>query len=171
MEQGRIIVYTGEGKGKTSAALGAIMRMLGKGGTVGLAQFLKGDMPSHERDALKRFGKQATVVTAGKNFFREEADRAMQTAYAEEGFFRAKELLRNGVDLLVLDEFNLALHYGLIKTEEAIMLLQRRAATHVIITGRNAPKAIMDMADTVSVIENVKHAYQKNMPAVEGVDW
>lgn len=170
-QQGHIIAYTGNGKGKTSAAIGAAVRMLGVGGTVLYVQFLKGAFESAERDFFTNT-PNVTVVTAGGGFFMNEEQRKEQEALARNGVGRVYDALaRTRYSLLILDEVNTALHERLLPLDAITRIIEERGAMHVILTGRNAPSAILDMADTVTEMREVAHAYAKGMPAVQGIDY
>ncbi|MFW5846066.1 MAG: cob(I)yrinic acid a,c-diamide adenosyltransferase [Planctomycetota bacterium] len=166
----RIIVHTGEGRGKTTAAVGTALRMLGHGGRVSLIHFIKG-RESGEAAALRRLG--ATVHVCGLGFTRSndnDADRSHAEAAAA-GMQLARAALAAGVDLLVLDEICGAMQAGLVAEQDLQALLAAAEdGQTVICTGRYASEALMARADTVSEIHNHKHALAAGIPAQAGVE-
>lgn len=172
---GLLIVHTGEGKGKSTAAFGMGMRALGHGMRVAVLQFIKGSRPCGELVSLERLG--ATVVRAGEGFTWEVRAEERQRELAAWGLDRARELLarppaEGGADLLVLDEVNVALGKGFLPVDAVLGALARRAAgVHVVCTGRHAPAALLDAADLVTRFELVKHPYQRGIRAQPGVEF
>lgn len=171
---GLLIVYSGDGKGKTSAAIGAVVRTLGNGGRVAFIQFMKGEMKSSERKLFReRFADRVELVSADIGFFRDESQRRRQQENAVRLWqtVRAFMQAQPPFDLIVLDELNYVLHYGLL--DEAVVLadLARRGSSHVVVTGRNASESMIALADTVSELREIKHAYRKGIAAVSGIDF
>ena len=171
--RGLVLVYTGDGKGKSSSAFGVIVRALGWGRTVGVVQFIKGQWKTGERQFFARFEDQIVWHTMGEGFTWDTQDLERDTAVARAAFERARELLASGdYDLVVLDEINIALQYGYL-TEDAVIdgLKARSERTSVILTGRNAGEKICDYADLVSEMRAVKHPFDAGIKAVRGIDF
>ncbi len=179
--RGLIIIYTGDGKGKTSAALGACLRALGHGWRVLVIQFFKGDWPVvfGEVELGKRLAPQFEVLQLGKGFVRHMGDQKPfdeHLAAAKEALRIAKERIASGLyELIVLDEIIYAIDYAgvqLVTVEEVLGLLDAKPPSlHVILTGRNAPQSIIDRADLVTRMEEVKHPWQQKIPAQVGIDY
>lgn len=176
-EQGKILVYTGNGKGKTTAAVGLAARALGRGMKVIMLQFIKSaDRDYGDQIALERLGCEVYQLGAGCTWTQTaEANRAaLQTAW-----IKAKEVLQNEqYDVIILDELNIALRIEAFPIEDVIPLAEvlhalktKPESTHVIITGRDAKQEIRDIADLVSTIEEDKHYYQVGVQAIYGVDY
>ena len=172
-EKGLLMVHTGPGKGKTTAAFGLALRMLGRGRSVGVVQFIKGAWSTGERAALERFGAMVNWHTMGEGFTWETQDRARDVAAAERAWAQALILMqRPGLGLLVLDELNIALRYDYLD-ETAVLagLSARPSMLHVVITGRNARPALLDAADLVTEMVAVKHHFAAGVKAQEGVEF
>ncbi len=171
--QGLVLVYTGDGKGKSSSAFGVIVRALGWGQSVGVVQFIKGNWKTGERQFFERFPDQVEWHTMGEGFTWNTQDRARDTVVAETAFDRAREMMAGGAhDLVVLDEINVVLHYEYLKAGAVLDALQARAArTSVILTGRDAKPEIADYADLVSEMREVKHPYAAGIMAQRGLDF
>lgn len=179
--RGLIIVYTGPGKGKTSAALGAALRALGHGWRVLVIQFFKGDWPVvfGEVEMGKRLAPQFEVLQLGKGFVKHMGDRKPfdeHLAAAREALRVAKEKITAGAyDVIILDEIIYAIDYAgvqLVTVEDVLDLLDAKPpALHLILTGRNAPQAIIDRADLVTSMEEIKHPWQQKVPAQVGIDY
>jgi cob(I)alamin adenosyltransferase len=173
IEKGLLIVHTGAGKGKSTAAFGLALRMLGHGRRVGVVQFIKGAWGTGERDAFARFGDLVTWHTMGEGFTWETQDRARDIAAAERAWGRALELMaRPDLSLLVLDELNIALRYSYL--DEAVVLAglaARPPALHVVATGRNARPALIAAADLVTEMTAVKHHFAAGVRAQEGIEF
>ncbi len=179
--RGLIIVYTGNGKGKTTASLGAVLRALGHGWRVLVLQFFKGDWPVvfGEIEIGKKLSPQLEVLQLGKGFVGYMGDkkpREEHLAAAREALSMAREKITSGVyDLIVLDEIIYAIDYAgikLVDIEEVLSLLDAKPpALHLILTGRNAPQALIDRADLVTEMTEIKHPWQKKIPAQEGIDY
>ena len=172
-ERGLVLVYTGDGKGKSSSAFGVIVRALGWGRTVGVVQFIKGQWKTGERQFFAQFKDQIVWHTMGEGFTWDTQDLERDTAVAQGAFDKARELLVSGdYDLVVLDEINIALQYGFL-TEDAVIdgLNARSDRTSVVLTGRNAGTRICDYADLVSEMRAVKHPFDAGIKAVRGIDF
>ena len=179
--RGLIIIYTGNGKGKTTAALGAVLRALGHGWRVLVIQFFKGDWPVvfGEVEMGKRLVPQLEVLQLGKGFVKYMGDKKPMEehlAAAKEALRIAKEKITPGTyDLIVLDEIVYAIDYAgiqLISLEEVLALLDAKPPSlHLILTGRNAPQALIDRADLVTEMREIKHPWQQKIPAQEGIDY
>lgn len=177
-DRGLILVHTGDGKGKSSSAFGVIIRALGWGHSVGVVQFIKGDWPTGEKQFFDRFekaagGGQVVWRTMGEGFTWDTQDRARDTRTAEAALEAAAGMLASGAhDLVVLDEINIALQFEFLSLEAVMAALQARAKrTSVILTGRNAKPEIMDYADLVSEMREVKHPFQAGIRAQRGIDF
>ena len=173
IEKGLLIVHTGAGKGKSTAAFGLALRMLGRGQRVGVVQFIKGAWHSAERDALQRFGDQLTWHTMGEGFTWETQDRARDMAAAERAFAKARELMADpGLALLILDELNIALRYDYLDLATVIATLNaRRQGLHVVVTGRNAKPELIAAADLVTEMTLLKHHFAAGVKAQPGIEF
>jgi cob(I)alamin adenosyltransferase len=173
IEKGLLIVHTGPGKGKSTAAFGLALRMLGRGKRVGVVQFIKGAWHSAERDALARFGDQLIWHTMGEGFTWETQDRARDVAAAERAFAKARELMDDAsLALLILDELNIALRYEYLDLATVLATLTgRRADLHVVVTGRNAKPELVAAADLVTEMTLVKHHFAAGVKAQAGIEF
>jgi len=173
IEKGLLIVHTGTGKGKSTAAFGLVLRMLGRGRRVGVVQFIKGAWHSAERDALERFGDQLVWHTMGEGFTWETQDRARDVAAAERAWAKARELLDDpSIAMLVLDEINIALRYDYLNLDAVIAVLTaRRSDLHVVVTGRNAKAEMIAAADLVTEMTLVKHHFAAGVKAQPGIEF
>jgi cob(I)alamin adenosyltransferase len=179
--RGFVIVYTGDGKGKTSAALGVVLRALGHGFRVLVIQFFKGEWPVvfGEVEMGKRLTPQLEVLQLGRGFVKSMGDKkpmAEHVASAKEALRTAKERILSGAyDLIVLDEIIYAIDYAgvqLVSLEEVCELLDARPPSlHLILTGRNAPQALIERADLVTEMREIRHPWQQKIPAQEGIDY
>lgn len=171
-ERGVVIVNTGNGKGKSSAALGVIARALGHGMHVGVVQFIKGQTDTGEDIFFSRF-PEVSFHVMGEGFTWETQNRDRDIEKVETAWAKAKEFLCDeSFQLVVLDELNIALKMGYLDTERVVEALKQRPhMQHVIITGRGAPQALIDYADTVTEMKPIKHAYQAGVAAQKGVEW
>jgi cob(I)alamin adenosyltransferase len=172
-EKGLLMVHTGPGKGKTTAAFGLALRMLGRGRPVGVVQFIKGAWTTGERTAFERFGAMVEWHTMGEGFTWETQDRARDVAAAERAWAQAVAMMvRPDLGLLVLDELNIALRYDYLD-EDAVLtaLAARPPALHVVITGRNARPALVAAADLVTEMAVVKHHFAAGVKAQEGIEF
>lgn len=171
-EQGLVLVHTGNGKGKSSSAFGVMVRALGWKQTVGVVQFIKGKWITGERQFFDRLGG-VTWHTMGEGFTWDTQDRDRDIAAAEAAYAKAVEMMASGdYDLVVLDEINIALRYDYLDVADVIKgLEQRDKRTGVILTGRDAKPELMDYADLVSEMVEVKHPYKAGIKAQRGVDF
>ncbi len=172
-EKGLLIVYTGPGKGKTTAAFGMALRAIGHGMTVGVVQFIKGGQDSAERAVLRRF-ENVDFQTLGEGFTWRTQDRERDMAAAERGWIEAERMMSDpGYDLVILDELNLVLKYRYLDVARVLAAFSaRRPALHVVVTGRNAPEALVEQADLVSEIRAVKHPYrEQGVKAQRGIEF
>ncbi|HEY0571769.1 MAG TPA: cob(I)yrinic acid a,c-diamide adenosyltransferase [Enterovirga sp.] len=172
-EKGLLIVNTGPGKGKSTAAFGLVMRALGHGWKVGVVQFIKGAWETGERKALERFPDQVRWFTMGEGFTWETQDRARDVAAAEAAWRKAEELMADPeIRLLVLDELNIALRYEYLPLDEIVAALTaRRPDLHVVVTGRNAKPALIEAADLVTEMGLVKHHFAAGVKAQQGIEF
>src|ERR1700733_2842475 len=170
IEKGLLIVHTGTGKGKSTAAFGLALRMLGRGHRIGVVQFIKGAWHSAERDALARFGDQVVWHTMGEGFTWETQDRARDVAAAERAWAKARELMADpNFSLVILDELNIALRYDYLDLQSVIATLSaRRPSLHVVVTGRNAKPELLAAADLVTEMTPVKHHFAAGVRAPGG---
>lgn len=172
-EKGLLIVHTGSGKGKSTAAFGLALRMLGRGSRIGVVQFIKGAWHTAERDALAKFGDQVAWFTMGEGFTWETQDRARDVAAAERAWGKAKELMADPtIRLLILDELNIALRYDHLPIGDVVATLAgRRPDLHVVVTGRNAKPELIEAADLVTEMNLVKHHFAAGVKAQEGIEY
>jgi len=173
VEKGLLIVHTGTGKGKSTAAFGLALRMLGRGQRVGVVQFIKGGWHSAERDALARFGDQLAWHTMGEGFTWETQDRARDIAAAERAWGKARELMATpGLAMLILDELNIALRYDYLDVGAVVEVLAARpVGLHVVVTGRNAKPELLAAADLVTEMTLVKHHFAAGVKAQPGIEF
>lgn len=173
IEKGLLIVHTGPGKGKSTAAFGLALRMLGRGRRVGVVQFIKGAWHSAERDALAAFGDLVSWYTMGEGFTWETQDRARDVAAAERAWEKAQTLLRDpSFGLVILDELNIALRYEYLDLATVVSVLAgRRGGLHVIVTGRNAKPELIAAADLVTEMTLVKHHFTAGVKAQPGIEF
>jgi len=170
MEKGYIQVYTGNGKGKTTAALGLSLRAVCAGKKVFFAQFVKG-MRYSELD-VEKYLPGITIKQFGRDCFIYKQPTAEDIEVAEKGLKECEEVLASGeYDLVVLDEINIALYYKLFPLERVLTMLDRRhEKTEVVLTGRYAPQELIDKADLVTEMREIKHYYNKGVPARLGIE-
>jgi cob(I)alamin adenosyltransferase len=173
VEKGLLVVHTGTGKGKSTAAFGLALRMLGRGRRVGVVQFIKGAWHTAERDALAKFGDQVSWHTMGEGFTWETQDLARDIAAAERAWAKAQELMSDpGFGLVILDELNIALRYAYLDLDQVIATLKaRRPGLHVVVTGRNAKPPLIEAADLVTEMTLVKHHFAAGVKAQEGIEF
>ena len=173
IEKGLLMVHTGKGKGKSTAAFGLVLRALGNDMKVGVVQFTKGKWGTGERGALERFGDQIRFATMGEGFTWETQDRARDVAAATKAWEAAKAMLAApDLGLVVLDELNIVLRYDYLDLTEVIEGLQaRRDGLHVLVTGRNAKKELIEAADMVTEMVPVKHHFDSGVKAQMGIEF
>jgi len=173
VEKGLLIVHTGSGKGKSTAAFGLALRVLGRGHRVGVVQFVKGAWHTAERDALKAFGDQVAWHTMGEGFTWETQDLARDIAAAERAWTKALQLMADpSFALVILDELNIALRYEYLDLATVVAALTaRRAGLHVVVTGRNAKPELVAAADLVTEMTLVKHHFAAGVKAQAGIEY
>ena len=173
MRKGLVIINTGDGKGKTTAALGLALRATGHGMKVCFIQFIKGGWKYGELEAVKRFEDLIDFHVMGKGFTWKSDDLEKDKAAAREGWQFAQEALASRrYDMVVLDEFTYLLAYGMIDIEPVLATLTNRAAgLHVVITGRGAPAALLDAADLVTEMQAIRHPYKTGLKAQKGIEF
>jgi cob(I)alamin adenosyltransferase len=173
IEKGLLIVHTGTGKGKSTAAFGLALRMLGRGRRVGVVQFIKGAWRSAERDALEKFGEQVIWHTMGEGFTWDTQDLKRDIAAAERAWAKALELMADPtLGLVILDELNIALRYDYLDLQAVIAALSaRRSDLHIVITGRNAKPELIAAADLVTDMTLVKHHFAAGVKAQPGIEF
>jgi cob(I)alamin adenosyltransferase len=173
IEKGLLIVNTGPGKGKTTAAFGLALRMLGHGRKVGVVQFIKGAWHTGEKDAFAAFGDKVVWHTMGEGFTWETQDLARDIAAAGRAWGKALELMADpAISLLVLDELNIALRYNYLDLAKVVTALkERRADLHVVVTGRNAKPELIEAADLVTEMGAAKHHFSAGVKAQQGIEF
>jgi cob(I)alamin adenosyltransferase len=173
IEKGLLIVHTGKGKGKSTAAFGLLLRAIGRGFQCGVVQFGKGAWQSGERSAIERFGDQVKWHTLGEGFTWETQDRARDVAAAERAWSRATELMEDpSIRLLILDELNISLRYDHIDLARVLAAFaNRRPDLHVVVTGRNAKPELIEAADLVTEMVPVKHHFAAGVKAQPGIEF
>nr|WP_295464386.1 cob(I)yrinic acid a,c-diamide adenosyltransferase [Mesorhizobium sp.] len=172
-QKGLLIVNTGPGKGKSTAAFGLALRMLGYGRRVGVVQFVKGAWHSSEKDALATFGDKVAWHTMGEGFTWETQDLKRDIAAAERAWAKAQELMADpSFGLVILDELNIALRYDYLDLDKVVAALKsRRENLHVVVTGRNAKPALVEAADLVTEMGRVKHHFAAGVKAQQGIEF
>ncbi|MEM9999303.1 MAG: cob(I)yrinic acid a,c-diamide adenosyltransferase [Pseudomonadota bacterium] len=174
-EKGLIIVHTGKGKGKSTAAFGMIFRHIAHGRQCAVVQFIKGGMSTGERDMiLDRFSDICAFHTMGEGFTWETQDKERDIEMAQAAWVKAKELIRDPANhMVLLDEINIAIRYGYVAIEEVLAFLKadKPEMTHVVLTGRNAHDDLIEQADLVTEMELIKHPFRSGVKAQIGVEW
>lgn len=173
IERGLVLVHTGDGKGKSSSAFGVAARALGWGHQVAVVQFIKGKWKTGEREFFSRFSDQLQWDVMGDGFTWDTQDLEQDRKTADAGFNKAIELMNSGdFDLLILDEINIVLRYDYLAVSRVVDALHQRSnRTSVILTGRDAKPELMDMADLVSEMKEIKHPFQSGIKARQGIDF
>ena len=173
VEKGLLIVHTGKGKGKSTAAFGLVFRALGNGFKVAIVQFVKGKWETGERVALERFPDQVTMTAMGDGFTWETQDRQRDIAAAEAAWSRAKALIMDEEhQMVLLDELNIVLRYDYLDLAEVLAVLRDKPAMkHVVVTGRNAKDELIELADLVTEMEMVKHPFRSGVKAQRGIEF
>jgi cob(I)alamin adenosyltransferase len=174
VEKGLIIVHTGPGKGKTSAALGMAVRAIGHGMKVGMIQFVKGAMETGEKAVFDRFPDLIEFKPMGEGFTWDTQDRSRDIAVARAAWDEVKRMIADpSYAMVIADELNIVLRYDYLPTDEVLEALAAKPAMkHVIITGRNAPQALIDMADLVTEMGQIKHPFrEQNVKAQAGIEF
>ena len=174
-EKGLIIVHTGKGKGKSSAAFGMIFRCIAHGFPCAVVQFIKGGMATGERDLIQNhFSDTCQFFTMGEGFTWETQDKSRDMEMAAAAWEKAKDLVRNPENRMVLlDEINIALRYAYLDIAEVVEFLENEKPemTHVVLTGRNAKEELIEVADLVTEMELVKHPFRSGVKAQAGVEF
>lgn len=172
-QKGLLIVHTGNGKGKSTAAFGLLLRALGHEWRCGVVQFIKGAWDTGERQAFARFADLLSWHTMGEGFTWETQDRARDMVAAAAAWAKAKDLMADArIKLLVLDELNIALRYDYLPLTEVVAALRsRRPSLHIVVTGRNAKPEMLEAADLVTEMSLVKHHFAAGVKAQEGIEF
>jgi cob(I)alamin adenosyltransferase len=173
IERGLLIVHTGKGKGKSTAAFGMIFRHVGHGLKSGVVQFVKGSWGTGERTVLEKFPDLVTIKAMGEGFTWETQDRDRDIAHARAGWEEAKRMIADPeLSMVLLDELNIVLRYDYLPWEEVkAALASRPMDKHIVITGRNAKDELIEMADLVTEMEMVKHPFRSGVKAQKGVEF
>ena len=171
--RGLVLVHTGDGKGKSSSAFGVVARALGWGKRVAVVQFIKGTWKTGEKAFFARFPDELEWHVMGEGFTWETQDRERDVAAATAAFDKAVELMGGGeFDLIVLDEIHIALRYGYLAADAVVAGIGARdACTSVVTTGRDAPDALIEAADTVTEMREIRHAFKGGIRAQKGIDF
>lgn len=172
-ERGLVIVHTGKGKGKSTAAFGMVFRALGHGFKIGIVQFVKGKWGTGERDVLEKFPEQVTIRAMGEGFTWETADRARDIAAAKGAWEMAKEMIADeSYRMVLLDELNICLRYDYLDVAQVVEVLKNKPRdTHVIVTGRNARDELVEIADLVTEMTMIKHPFRDGVKAQAGIEF
>ncbi len=172
-ERGLLIVHTGKGKGKSTAAFGMVFRSIGHGFRVGVVQFVKGAWGTGERDVLDKFPEQVTIRAMGEGFTWDTQDRQRDIAAARAAWEMAKELIADpSYKMVLLDELNIVLRYDYLPLEEVLEVLANKPHDlHVIVTGRNAKDELVEIADLVTEMTEIKHPFRSGVKAQAGVEF
>ncbi|EOX4795594.1 cob(I)yrinic acid a,c-diamide adenosyltransferase [Vibrio alginolyticus] len=170
-EKGLLLIITGNGKGKSTSGFGTIARAVGHGLNCAVAQFIKGTWDNGERNLLEKLGVEFQVMATG--FTWETQNKAADTEAAQGVWQECKRMLQDdSIDVILFDELTYMVSYGYIDLDEVVEALSNRPKMQsVIITGRGAHRTLIEMADTVSEVKNVKHAFESGVKALKGVDW
>jgi cob(I)alamin adenosyltransferase len=173
IEKGLLIVHTGKGKGKSTAAFGMVFRHVGHGMKSGVVQFVKGAWGTGERTVLEKFPELVTIKAMGEGFTWETQDRDRDIAHARKGWEEAKRMIADPeLRLVMLDELNIVLRYDYLPWEEVKAVLEARPTDkHIIITGRNAKDELIEMADLATEMEQLKHPFRSGVKAQAGVEF
>jgi cob(I)alamin adenosyltransferase len=175
-ENGLVVIYTGKGKGKTTAALGIVLRAVGHGFKVLMIQFIKGEWYYGELSSSKRLTPEFEMIAAGKGFIGildDDHDLVEHIKSAEDAFIIAKEkILSKKYDIIILDEINYAINLKLLSTNQVLELINiRPKQTSIVLTGNYAPNEIIKVADLVTEMNEIKHPYQQGIKAKRGIDY
>ena len=178
IEKGLLIVHTGKGKGKSTAAFGLVVRALGNGMKVGVVQYVKGKWQTGERGVLEKFPEQIEIRTMGEGFTWETQDRARDVRAAGNAWEVSKQMIEASrgddpkYDMVLLDELNIVLRYGYLDLAEVVECLSNRPENlHVIVTGRNAKPELVEAADLVTEMTMVKHPFRAGVKAQKGIEF
>ncbi len=173
VEKGLLIVHTGKGKGKTTAALGMVVRAIGHGKKVGVVQFVKGAMTTGEKVVFDAFPDQVEFKPMGEGFTWNTQDRARDIELSREAWEEVKRMVADpAYDMVLADELNIVLRYDYLPLDEVLEVLTTRGEMkHVLVTGRNAPEALMEAADLVTEMTLVKHPFRSGVKAQAGIEF
>ena len=178
IEKGLVIVHTGKGKGKSTAAFGLAARAIGNGMRVGIVQFVKGKWETGERQVLEHFPDQVTIRTMGEGFTWETQDRARDIAAAEKAWQVSKEMIEAcrgeapRYDMVILDELNIVLRYDYLPLADVLAVIADKPYDlHLVITGRNAKEPLIEAADLVTEMTMVKHPFRSGVKAQKGIEF
>ena len=171
-ERGLLIVHTGKGQGKSTAAMGLALRCMGHGMRVGIVQFVKGVWETGERDVLKRFPDLVTIKAMGEGFTWETQDRKRDIAAAAAAWAAAREMIADpSYRMVILDELNIVLRYDYLALADVLAVLAaKRRDLHVVVTGRNAKPELIEAADLVTEMTQIKHPFRGGMKAQAGIE-
>ena len=178
IEKGLLIVHTGKGKGKSTAAFGLVTRAIGNGMRIGVVQYVKGKWQTGERVVLERFPDQVDIRTMGEGFTWETQDRERDIAAARKAWEVSKEMIEASrgeaprYDMVLLDELNIVLRYSYLDLDEVVSFLREKPSDlHVVVTGRNAKPELIDAADLVTEMTMVKHPFRAGVKAQKGIEF
>jgi cob(I)alamin adenosyltransferase len=172
-ERGLLIVHTGKGKGKSTAAFGMVFRAIGHGFKVGVVQFVKGAWGTGERDVLENFSDLVTIKAMGEGFTWDTQDRQRDLAAARSAWEAAKQMLADpAYKMVLLDELNIVLRYDYLPLDEVLEVLRNKPRDlHVIVTGRNAKEELIEIADLVTEMTEIKHPFRSGVKAQPGIEF
>ena len=172
-EKGLLVVHTGAGKGKTTAALGMALRCLGHGMKVAVVQFIKGAIDTAEERILRGFGDHVVFLRMGEGYTWETQDRERDKSVAQEAWIEVEKFLQDPTfGMVVLDELNIAIHHEYVSLEQVLDAVAKRPPMlHVVITGRGAKPELIEVADLVSEMKMIKHPFRKGIKAQKGVEF
>jgi cob(I)alamin adenosyltransferase len=173
IERGLLIVHTGKGKGKSTAAFGMVFRHIGHGMRAGVIQFVKGAWGTGERTVLEKFPELVTIKAMGEGFTWETQDINRDIAHARSGWEEAKRMIADpSYKMVMLDELNIVLRYDYLPLAEVLEVLKNRPADkHIVITGRNAKEELIEIADLVTEMELIKHPFRSGVKAQAGIEF
>ena len=173
IERGLLIVHTGKGKGKSTAAFGMVFRHIGHGHRAGVIQFVKGAWGTGERTVLEKFPELVTIKAMGEGFTWETQDITRDIAHARAGWEEAKRMIADpGYKMVMLDELNIVLRYDYLPLAEVLEVLKNRPADkHIVVTGRNAKEELIEIADLVTEMELIKHPFRSGVKAQAGIEF
>jgi len=173
IEKGLLIVHTGKGKGKSTAAFGMVFRAIGHGMRAGVVQFVKGSWSTGERTILEKFPELVTIKAMGEGFTWETQDRERDIAHARAAWEEAKRMIADPDYVMVmLDELNIVLRYDYLPLDEVLDVLRNKPPDkHVIVTGRNAREELIELADLVTEMEQIKHPFRAGVKAQAGIEF
>mgnify|MGYP002836395726 FL=1 len=173
LEKGLLMVHTGKGKGKSTAAIGLVVRAIGNGMRTGIVQFVKVVWETGERVVLEAFPEQVVIKAMGEGFSWDTQDRKRDILAAQKAWATSKEMITSGkFDLVVLDELNIPLRYGNLDVKDVVSTLTAKPKMlHVVVTGRNAKDELLDAADLVTEMTMIKHPFRSGIKAQKGIEF